>query len=76
MCLWCMVPLHVAPELMAFGGDGSDEGCHFLRQPSTPEEVEQAIAAVEVSCCGAVGYAGTDRAIIQRLTDGAAGRVP
>jgi hypothetical protein len=43
--------------------------CYFRRQPSTPRELEQAVQAVCVSCCGAVRYAGTDQGILNRFIE-------
>jgi hypothetical protein len=57
-----------APEVEAMGLMGhSDEGCYFIRQPETEEEIEQAINAIAVSCVAAVRYGGTDQKIIKRL---------
>ena len=63
-CITCLAPEHEAPELM-----GLDEatGCYFRRQPQTPEELEQAIEAVSVSCVAALRYAGNDPEILERL---------
>jgi len=65
-CIGCGAPESVAPDLM-----GHDEaphyGCRFLRQPETPAEVDQAIAAVNASCCGAVQYLGDDPVILKRM---------
>lgn len=65
-CIACGAPEHEAPDLMAH-----DEGghCYFKRQPSTPQETEQAIQAVWVSCCGAVRYEGNDPNILQRFAE-------
>ncbi len=41
--------------------------CYFKKQPVTPEEVGRAIAAIAVSCCGSLVYAGHDEKIIERL---------
>jgi hypothetical protein len=48
---------------------GSDEetGCYFRRQPRSPEELEQAIEAVRVSCAEALLYAVNDSEIVERL---------
>ena len=59
-----------APEVEADGLMGnSDEGCYFIRQPQTAEEIEHAINAVAVSCISAVRYGGTDQLIIKKLHD-------
>jgi hypothetical protein len=68
MCVACMAPEHAAPELM--GHCENDLGhCYFKRQPETAEELEKAIQAIAVSCCGAVRYGGTDKRITARLLD-------
>jgi hypothetical protein len=43
--------------------DNDGTSCYFRRQPVTPDEVERAINAVCVSCCGAVRYVGNDTGI-------------
>jgi hypothetical protein len=67
-CITCLAPEHAAPDLMGFAHDGEGGGhCYFKRQPATDEETEQAIAAVEVSCCSGLRYGGTDDRIIRAL---------
>jgi hypothetical protein len=69
-CISCGAPEHEAPDLMSH--DENDEvfyHCYFKKQPSTPEETEQAIQAVWVSCCGAVQYEGDDPKILQRFAE-------
>ena len=63
-CISCRAPEHAAPQLMDF--DETARHCYFKKQPSNPDELEQAVTAVWVSCCGAVQYSGADPAI-QRL---------
>lgn len=59
-----------APEVEAGGMMGhSTEGCYFIRQPQTEEEIEQAINAIAVSCVGAVRYGGKNQKIIRKLYD-------
>jgi len=41
--------------------------CYFQKQPSTQEELRQAIQAIRVSCCQMVRYAGTDPKILACL---------
>jgi hypothetical protein len=70
MCMFCTAPEHEARDLMCF--DPKAHGgyhCYFKRQPVTPDELERAIMAVAVGCCGAVRYAGTNPAIIRRLSE-------
>ena len=65
-CLACGAPEAEAPQLLApLEGDNYDT--YFVRQPSTPGEVEQACRALEVCCVNALRYRGQDPAIIRRL---------
>jgi len=64
-CLACMLPEGEAPTLL---NDDEDEyETFFVRQPQTPEEIEQACCAIEVCCTEALRYGGKDREIIKRL---------
>jgi hypothetical protein len=68
MCIACTAPEREAPDLMAHQSVGAvGYHCYFRRQPETPAELERAIRAVEVGCCGAVRYGGPDPEIIRRL---------
>ncbi|HEY4372130.1 MAG TPA: ferredoxin [Burkholderiales bacterium] len=65
-CLSCEVPESLAPECLA----PLDSLCcdtHFLRQPSTPEEIEQVRKAAESCRVGAIRYRGGNVAIRDRL---------
>lgn len=64
-CIACGAPEHEAPTLMSHEEPGYH--CYFKKQPETPEEVEQAINAVRVSCCRAVRYDGHDPEIQARI---------
>lgn len=66
MCLRCCNPHAVAPDLLN-DPDEEFENCYFRRQPRTAAEVEQAVEALRVSCCGAMRYGGRDGSIISRL---------
>jgi hypothetical protein len=71
MCIACGAPEREAPELMShFESDKGRYHCYFLRQPSTPLELEHAIKAVCVSCCDAVRYDGNDPMIRSRIARG------
>lgn len=65
-CLACGTPEAAAPELLA-SAEGENANTYFLRQPSTPEEVEAACQACEVCCVSALRYGGRDLSIIKRL---------
>jgi hypothetical protein len=73
-CIACEAPEREAPDLM--GHDCEERPgyqCYFRRQPSTPEELERAIWAVAVGCCGSVRYGGADLAVVHRLAELGAG---
>jgi hypothetical protein len=69
-CIACQAPESEAPDLMTHD-EGEEIGyqCYFKKQPTTPEQLDQAINAVIVSCCGAVRYAGRDPEILKRICD-------
>ena len=48
-------------------GADTHSHCIFLRQPSSPDELEQAIRAMHVSCVENLRYQGSDPSIIARL---------
>src|SRR5262249_37917837 len=54
------------PEMVG-RNEGEYESCFFKKQPTTPEELDQAIAAMEVSCVPALRYAGDDPEVLRRL---------
>ena len=65
-CLACDAPEQEAPDLLApLTGDNLDT--YFVRQPTTPDEIERACRALEVCCLVALRYGGTDPKIIRRL---------
>lgn len=64
-CLNCGLPEGEAPTLLS--QDAEDNDTYFIKQPSTPEEVESACSAVEICCINALRYGGKDKAIIARL---------
>ena len=72
-CIACGAPNAEAPDLMKWYEEPTATGlyshCIFRRQPETPEEVEQAIRAMNVSCVENLRYRGTDPAILKRLDD-------
>lgn len=68
-CITCEAPYHEAPDLMAHDKEGSYPHCYFKKQPETPEEVERAISACQVSCVQAVRYAGKNPKILKRFQE-------
>lgn len=67
----CGYPHVLALDLIAWDTDteGCESHCYFKKQPETPQEIDQAVDAINGSCCGAVRYAGSDPEIIQKLKD-------
>lgn len=65
-CMACGAPEVEAPDLLAPLSDDNYD-TYFVRQPSTPEEVERACRATEVCCVDALRYGGRDPEIIRRL---------
>lgn len=66
VCAHCCMPHGVAPELMNDAKVDFRE-CYFRRQPQTPEEVKQAIEALQVSDLGCLRYGGNNPYIIDQL---------
>jgi hypothetical protein len=71
LCMLCCVPEHEAPDLIGFYKDPTgthrESHCYFRKQPQTPEELERAIAATRLACCGAYRYGGSNPEILKRL---------
>ncbi len=68
-CINCGAPAEVAPDLIRHhDASHADGGCYFIKQPSTPQELDQAIAAVDASCVCAVRYRGNDPAVLVRIS--------
>jgi hypothetical protein len=71
LCITCRAPESVAPDLIGFYEDPSrtnrQSHCYFKKQPETAEELDRAIKAVRVSCCGAYRYAGEDPDVEKKL---------
>lgn len=65
-CLNCGAPEVAAPNLIAHQQEEYGH-CYFKRQPETPEEIDQAINAIAISCVSGVRYRGRDEKIIQKL---------
>lgn len=64
-CIDCGLAEAEAPALLASLKDV--ENCYFKKQPTTPEELEQAVQAMRVSDMGCHRYGGKDAAILRRL---------
>lgn len=72
-CIICLAPEAAAPDLMGLyenpSGTNRMSHCYFKKQPEKSEEVDQAIAAMEISCVQSLRYAGNDPAILKRLCE-------
>jgi len=65
-CLDCCLPESLAPKLLA-DIENEDTYTHFIRQPETPDEIEQACEACESCCVSALRYGGENLEIIARF---------
>ena len=65
-CITCGAPEAAAPDLIEFD---ETPHCYFRRQPETVLELEDAIEAIRVSCCGGVHYGGSDPVILTRIAE-------
>jgi hypothetical protein len=66
-CIACGAPHAVAPDLIGWADPENLDHCIWKKQPETPEELEQALAAFAASEVGCYRYAGTDAAIMERI---------
>ncbi|WP_298537862.1 ferredoxin [uncultured Algibacter sp.] len=67
-CITCGAPESVAPDLIEHSK--LEHGhCYFKRQPTTADELDRAISAMQVSCIAGVRYGGKDQEILKRLSD-------
>jgi hypothetical protein len=65
-CLACGIPHVIAPDLIAWTGEGVPHCC-WKKQPETQAELEQAIAVFEAQELDCHRYAGTDPVILDRI---------
>lgn len=65
-CMACEAPEAEAPNLLAPLGP-TNIITHFVRQPTTPDEVERACRAISICCVTDLRYGGTDPKIIRAL---------
>jgi hypothetical protein len=64
-CFTCGAPHEVAPDLIGWAEDATS--CIWKKQPTTPEEFEQAISVMGAACCGLHRYGGSDPKIMSRI---------
>lgn len=67
-CISCTIPHFESPNLI---GEDYTAGyhCYFKKQPETAEEIEDAINAMNVSCCASLRYKGTDSIVINKIIE-------
>jgi len=67
-CISCTLPFSESPNLI-----GEDEDpevgyhCYFKKQPKSEGDIQDAINAMEVACCGALYYKGNNKRILAKL---------
>ena len=66
-CISCGVPQELAPTLVGWRDAQNLTDCYWIRQPQTPNELEQAIKVIRDQDLYCHRYAGTDAQIIKRL---------
>lgn len=59
----------MAPDLMAWDIRKDYQHCYFKKQPETAFELIQAVRAVDISCCGALRYAGDNPEALRKLRE-------
>jgi len=65
-CLSCGLPQHIAPGLVGRSETGSGD-CVWKKQPSTPQEIEQAIKVLQFQELTCHRYAGRNPSILAQL---------
>ena len=75
-CITCSLPVETAPENIRYHERPCTScpstlinHCLVVRQPETPEELDQMIEVVAGSCVEAYRYCGTDPEILRRLVE-------
>ena len=67
-CMFCGSPPEAAPNLMSMRTNAAGyPSCYFKRQPQNEAEIDEAIAGIHASCCGAVQYRGSDTSVLIKL---------
>ncbi len=68
VCITCGAPEAEAPDLIEHSKLEYGH-CYFKKQPTTADELDRAISAMQVSCIAGIRYGGKDQAILKRLSD-------
>ena len=76
-CLTCSIPRDTAPTCIAYASwkvypaEGRcPDHCAVTKQPTSEEELELMIEAVEGSCVSAIRYCGSDPYTLKKLREG------
>lgn len=71
-CLACGAPQAEAPDIIEHEPNNH---CYFKKQPTTEDEIDQAIKAMMVSCIDALRYGGQDEQLLKRLYEAGIGHL-
>jgi len=66
VCITCGAPKAEAPDLIEHSTHEYGH-CYFKKQPTTAEELDRAINAMQVSCVAGIRYGGKDKEILKRV---------
>lgn len=66
VCITCGAPEAEAPDLIEHSKLEYGH-CYFKKQPTTVDELNRAINAMQVSCISGIRYGGKDKEILKRL---------
>ncbi|WP_230144871.1 MULTISPECIES: ferredoxin [unclassified Pedobacter] len=68
VCITCGAPEAEAPDLIEHSKLEYGH-CYFKKQPTTADELDRAINAMQVSCIAGIRYGGKDKGLLKRLYD-------
>lgn len=72
-CTMCAVPFGEAPDLL--GTTVNDDHCFVKKQPTTDDEMDQMVSAIQCAELGCIRYKGTERTIQIRLIEANEGSI-
>jgi hypothetical protein len=67
MCISCGVPHALAPDLVGWTDEQQNQ-CIWKKQPGTQKELDQAVAVLNAQELDCHRYAGSDPAILKRIS--------
>ena len=68
-CIFCGVWEDIAPDLLAWSGEGASDHCYVARQPETDEEVGRMIEAMRVNDVDCIRVRRCGAALARRLKE-------